>query len=85
MLNSTWPQTCDTKEKAPHPSVTLADAKAAGWYRSPSALSASTGAWACPRHLLVPACLARVYPICSAHPGLETRPHSNFTYLCKHW
>eukprot|EP00971_Amphidinium_carterae_P348863 6490709-Amphidinium_carterae.1 len=40
--------------------------------------------WACPRHLVVPACLARVYPVCSAHPGLETRPHSNFSYLCKH-
>eukprot|EP00971_Amphidinium_carterae_P341642 6480552-Amphidinium_carterae.2 len=41
--------------------------------------------WACSRHYLVPACLDRIYAICSAHPGLEVRPFSNFSYLCKHW
>eukprot|EP00971_Amphidinium_carterae_P077166 1524410-Amphidinium_carterae.1 len=41
--------------------------------------------WACPRHLEVPACLARAYPVCAAHPGMETRPHSDYSYLCKHW
>eukprot|EP00971_Amphidinium_carterae_P133269 2639258-Amphidinium_carterae.1 len=25
--------------------------------------------WACHRHLFVPACLDRVYPMCSSHPG----------------
>eukprot|EP00971_Amphidinium_carterae_P009121 180139-Amphidinium_carterae.1 len=41
--------------------------------------------WACHRHYQVPACLDRYYAICSAHPGLEVRPFSNFSYLCKHW
>eukprot|EP00971_Amphidinium_carterae_P281048 5580477-Amphidinium_carterae.1 len=41
--------------------------------------------WACSRHYQVPACLDRNYAICSAHPGLEVRPFSNFSYLCKHW
>eukprot|EP00971_Amphidinium_carterae_P257145 5105261-Amphidinium_carterae.1 len=27
--------------------------------------------WACERHLLVPACLERVYAMCSSHPELE--------------
>eukprot|EP00971_Amphidinium_carterae_P086118 1703783-Amphidinium_carterae.1 len=41
--------------------------------------------WACSRHFLVPACLDRSYAMCSAHPGLEVPPHTNFSYLCKHW
>eukprot|EP00971_Amphidinium_carterae_P158581 3143695-Amphidinium_carterae.1 len=41
--------------------------------------------WACTRHLVVPACLARVYAMCSVHPGMETRPHTNFSYLHKLW
>eukprot|EP00971_Amphidinium_carterae_P019234 378530-Amphidinium_carterae.1 len=40
--------------------------------------------WACLRHLEVPACLARHYPVCAAHPGLEYRPPGDFTRLCKH-
>eukprot|EP00971_Amphidinium_carterae_P350579 6491630-Amphidinium_carterae.3 len=35
--------------------------------------------WACHRHLLVPACLDRIYPMCSSHPGLEVRPRIDFS------
>eukprot|EP00971_Amphidinium_carterae_P348366 6490450-Amphidinium_carterae.3 len=41
--------------------------------------------WACLRHLAVPACLARAYPVCAAHPGLEYRPQADYSCLCKHW
>eukprot|EP00971_Amphidinium_carterae_P074117 1464789-Amphidinium_carterae.6 len=41
--------------------------------------------WACSRHLLAPACLDRIYPMCSSHPGLEVRPHIDFSYMSHYW
>eukprot|EP00971_Amphidinium_carterae_P272760 5413560-Amphidinium_carterae.1 len=39
--------------------------------------------WACERHLFVPACLEKVYAMCSVHPELEVRPHTNFSVTGK--